>query len=215
MLTLAPEQVRPGQIKTLVDAGLVVCAGHTDAHFEQVQRALAEGLSGFTHLYNAMRPSTGREPGVVGAALADSNSWCGIIIDQHHVHAACARIAYAAKPRGKMYLVSDAMSTVGAAQKSFEIYGETIAEQNGCLVNSEGRLAGSAIGMIDAVRLNTEWVGVPLAESLRMAALYPAQFMQLDQHLGRIAPGYRADLVHFSAAYKVAHSWVAGAVRAH
>ena len=215
MPTLAPEQALPGQIKTLVDAGLIVCAGHTDAHYEQVQSALAEGLSGFTHLYNAMRPSSGREPGVVGAALEDSRSWCGIIIDQHHVHAASARIAYAAKPKGKMYLVSDAMSTVGTAQKSFEIYGETIAEQNGCLVNSEGRLAGSAIGMIDAVRLNTEWVGVPLAESLRMAALYPAQFMKLDKHVGRIAAGYRADLVHFTADYRVTHTWVAGAERAH
>jgi len=215
MLTLAPEHTAPGQIKTLVDAGLIVCAGHSDALYVDVVRALEEGLSGFTHLYNAMRPTTGREPGVVGAALENKDAWCGIIIDQHHVHAASARIAYAAKPQGKMYLVSDAMSTVGAEQKHFEIYGETIFEKNGCLVNAEGRLAGSAIGMIDAVRLNTEWLGVALSESLRMAALYPAQFMQLDNCLGRLQPGYRADLVHFTADYKVTHTWVAGAVRIH
>jgi len=210
LLTLAPEHAAPGQIKQLTSAGVIICAGHTDAHYESVVSALNEGLSGFTHLYNAMRPTTGREPGVVGAALVDANSWCGIIIDTYHVHAASARIAYAAKPKGKMYLVTDAMSTVGSSEKSFQIYGETIVEKDGCLVNAEGKLAGSAIGMIDAVRLNTEWVGVDLGESLRMAALYPAEFMQVDNYLGRIQAGFRADLVHFTDDYRVIHTWVAG-----
>lgn len=215
MLTLAPEHAAPGQIKQLTSAGVVVCAGHTDGHYDDVVAGLNEGLSGFTHLYNAMRPTTGREPGVVGAALEDANSWCGIIIDTYHVHAASARIAYAAKPKGKMYLVTDAMSTVGSPEKSFQIYGETIYEKDGCLVNAEGRLAGSAIGMIDAVRLNTTWVGVELAESLRMASLYPAEFMQVDNYLGRVANGYRADLVHFTDDYRVTHTWVAGESRTH
>ncbi|WP_039914759.1 N-acetylglucosamine-6-phosphate deacetylase [Cellvibrio mixtus] len=215
MLTLAPEHADVGQIKQLTSAGVVVCAGHTDGHYEDVVAALKEGLSGFTHLYNAMRPTTGREPGVVGAALEDANSWCGIIIDTYHVHAASARIAYAAKPKGKMYLVTDAMSTVGSSEKSFQIYGETIYEKDGCLVNAEGRLAGSAIGMIDAVRLNTNWVGVELAESLRMASLYPAEYMQVDNHLGRIRENYRADLVHFTDDFKVTHTWVAGDIGQH
>ncbi len=215
MLTLAPEHADAGQIKQLTSAGVVVCAGHTDGHYDDVVAALKEGLSGFTHLYNAMRPTTGREPGVVGAALEDANSWCGIIIDTYHVHAASARIAYAAKPKGKMYLVTDAMSTVGSPEKSFQIYGETIYEKDGCLVNAEGRLAGSAIGMIDAVRLNTNWVGVELAESLRMASLYPAEYMQVDNHLGRIRENYRADLVHFTDDFKVTHTWVAGDISQH
>ncbi|PUA30104.1 MAG: N-acetylglucosamine-6-phosphate deacetylase [Cellvibrio sp. 79] len=215
MLTLAPEHADAGQIKQLTSAGVVVCAGHTDGHYEDIVAALAEGLSGFTHLYNAMRPTTGREPGVVGAALEDANSWCGIIIDTYHVHAGSARVAYAAKPKGKMYLVTDAMSTVGSPEKSFQIYGETIYEKDGCLVNAEGRLAGSAIGMIDAVRLNTDWVGVALAESLRMASLYPAEFMQVDNCLGRIRENYRADLVHFTDDFKVTHTWVAGDMHKH
>jgi len=215
MVTLAPECVAQGDIKQLVDAGVVVCAGHTDASYANIAGALEEGLTGFTHLYNAMRPAAGREPGVVGAALEDKHSWCGIIIDQHHVHAAMARIAYAAKPQGKVFLVTDAMSTVGAEEKRFELYGETITEQDGYLINAEGRLAGSAIGMMDAVRLNTEWVGVELGESLRMASLYPAQFMQLDHVLGRIQPGYRADLVHFTRDYQVTHTWVAGDKQQH
>lgn len=215
ILTLAPEHAQPGQIQQLTDAGITVCAGHTDAHYDDVVRGLNEGLSGFTHLYNAMRPATGREPGVVGAALEDQKSWCGIIIDTYHVHAASARIAYNAKPRGKVYLVTDSMSTVGSAEKSFQMYGETIYEKDGCLVNAEGRLAGSAIGMIDAVRLNTTWVGIELAESLRMASLYPAQFMQVDTYLGRIREGYRADLVHFTDDYQVTRTWIAGAMVQH
>lgn len=215
MLTLAPEHTKPGQIKALTEAGVVVCAGHTDAHYDDVIAAVKEGLSGFTHLYNAMRPTTGREPGVVGAALDTPNTWCGIIIDTYHVHAASARVAYAAKPKGKVYLVTDAMSTVGSREKSFQIYGETIYEKEGCLVNAEGRLAGSAIGMIDAVRLNTNWVGIDLAESLRMASLYPAEYMQVDSYLGCIGSGYRADLVHFTDDYRVTHTWVAGDGRQH
>lgn len=211
MLTLAPECIAPGQIKTLVDAGVVVCAGHTDADYDHVVRALDEGLAGFTHVYNAMRPATGREPGVVGAALTSPDTWCGIIIDQHHVHPAMARLAYAAKPRGKVFLVTDAMATVGADQRSFRLDGELITEHEGRLVNADGRLAGSAIGMIDAVRLNTQWVGVELGESLRMASLYPAQFMRLDHYLGRIQSGYRADLVHFTDDFRVTRTWVAGA----
>lgn len=210
MVTLAPEHAVPGQIKQLSSAGVIVCAGHTDADYRTVVNALEEGLSGFTHLYNAMRPTTGREPGVVGAALDDANSWCGIIIDTYHVHAASARIACAAKPKGKMYLVTDAMSTVGSSDKSFQLYGETIHENSGCLVNEDGRLAGSAIGMIDAVRLNTEWVGMGLSESLRMASLYPAEFMQVDNCLGRVKAGFRADLVHFTEDYRVTHTWIAG-----
>lgn len=215
IITLAPEHTKPGQVKALADAGIYVCAGHTNAHYEEVVSAIDEGLKGFTHLYNAMRPQTGREPGTVGAALESDSTWCGIIVDNHHVHAGSIRTALAAKPKGKLYLVSDSMSTVGSAVKSFTIYGETISEKDGALVNAEGRLAGSAIGMIDAVRINTTDVGVELAESLRMASLYPAQFMELDTTLGRIKAGYRADLTHFSDDYVVKNTWVAGEHQAH
>ncbi|WP_439136185.1 N-acetylglucosamine-6-phosphate deacetylase [Pseudomaricurvus sp.] len=215
VVTLAPETTQPGQIRQLSDAGVLVCAGHTDADAETIQSALSEGLTGFTHLYNAMRPLTGRDPGVVGAALADSNSWCGIIADGHHVHPLSIAVALAAKPTGKLYLVTDAMATVGSAQKSFEIYGETISEQDGCLINAEGRLAGSAIGMIDGVRFCVEKVGVELEEALRMASLYPAQMIRQSDTLGRIRHGYRADLVHFTSEFHVIQTWVAGQPQTH
>ncbi|ARN75102.1 N-acetylglucosamine-6-phosphate deacetylase [Oceanicoccus sagamiensis] len=211
MLTLAPEQTQPGQIKTLTEAGIVVCAGHTNATGSEVEAALAEGLQGFTHLFNAMRPMASREPGVVGTALADKPSYCGIIVDGHHVHANSVLVAHKAKAAGKLYLVSDAMATIGSPEKTFELYGETIYEQDGCLKNSEGKLAGSAIGLMDAVRISHREVGLELEECLRMASLYPAQFFNLEQSCGRIKPGYAANLVHFTDALTVCSTWLEGA----
>lgn len=215
IVTLAPEHTRAGQIRQLTESGIFVCAGHTNARYQELSAAIAEGLRGFTHLYNAMRPQSGREPGVVGAALDSDTTWVGIIADGHHVHPANIRIVQKTKPRGKTLLVSDAMATVGSSESFFEIYGERIEEKEGRLINSEGVLAGSAIGMIDAVRISTELVGIPLEESLRMASLYPAEFLQKSTSLGRIAQGFRADLICFDDNYTVLDSWVAGQHQAH
>jgi N-acetylglucosamine-6-phosphate deacetylase len=209
LVTLAPEVVRSEQIQRLADADIIVCAGHTNADAETINRALASGLRGFTHLYNAMRPATGREPGVVGAALVDREAWCGIIADGHHVHPDMVRLAWLAKPAGKLCLVTDAMATVGSDDKSFELYGQTITECDGSLINSEGNLAGSAIAMIDAVRIAHQEVGLELGEVLRMASLYPAEFLRRPL-LGRIKSGFRADLVHFTSEFQVQQTWVAG-----
>lgn len=215
IVTLAPEHTQPGQIRQLAKAGVHVCAGHTNATYEQIKNAVAEGLRGFTHVFNAMSPLAGREPGTVGAALESDNTWAGIIADGHHVHPASIRIAQRMKPAGKLLLVTDAMSTVGSADSSFELYGEQIQVQGGRLINAEGALAGSAIGMIDAVRIAVSVVGLPLEESLRMAALYPATFLKLEHELGRIAKGYRADLVHFDKGFNVHNTWLAGAHQSH
>jgi N-acetylglucosamine-6-phosphate deacetylase len=215
IVTLAPEHTQPGQIRQLTEAGIRVCAGHTNASYAQIQNAISEGLCGFTHLFNAMSPLTSREPGVVGAALDNGDTWVGIIADGHHVHPACIRVAHSAKPEGKTLLVTDAMSTVGSTDSFFEMYGEKIEERDGRLINAEGVLAGSAIGMIDAVRVATDVAGIPLRESLRMAALYPAQFLRRQSELGRLKKGFRADLVHFDDHYSVLGTWVAGHHRAH
>lgn len=215
ILTLAPEQTQNGQIRQLAGAGIFVCAGHTDATYEQLQAALVDGLKGFTHLFNAMSQLTGRAPGAVGAALDNSESWIGIIADGHHVHSANIRITQRAKPDGKLLLVSDAMSTVGSTDTFIDIYGERIELQGGRLVNAEGNLAGSAIGMIDAVRHCHLEVKLELEECLRMASLYPATFLGLEQQLGRLAPGYRADIVHFDTDYHVRDTWVAGQHQQH
>jgi N-acetylglucosamine-6-phosphate deacetylase len=107
------------------------------------------------------------------------------------------------------------MATVGGQAASFELYGEQIQRVGGRLVNATGTLAGSAIGMIDAVRYASSVVGLPLAECLRMASLYPAAILHLDDQLGRVASGYRADLVHFDEELAVTDTWLAGQRQQH
>ena len=215
IVTLAPEKVSAEWIGQLSRAGITVCAGHTNATFRQMVEAAHAGLSGCTHLHNAMSPLTAREPGTVGAALDDDRLWLGIIADGQHVHPANIRLAYRAKPAGKLVLVSDAMASVGSTQPDFELYGERVSLQDGRLVNADGALAGSAIALMDAVRFTTREVGLPLTESLRMASLYPATVIGLDNTLGRIACGYRADLVFFDDDFTVRHTWLAGRHQAH
>jgi len=210
LLTLAPEQVPVATIRSLVAAGVIVAAGHTAASYEQAREGLAAGITGFTHLYNAMSPLQGREPGAVGAALEDRDSWCGVIVDGVHVHPASLRVALAAKPRGKVFLVTDAMPPVGADDPSYSLYGEIITAVDGVVRNAAGSLAGSALDMATAVRNSVRLLGLPLAEAARMASLYPAQFLGLDDRLGRIAPGYQADLVLLDDDLQVVATWIAG-----
>lgn len=210
MLTLAPERVATDHLRQLARSGILLCAGHTNATYAQLCAAAEAGISGVTHLYNAMSPLTSREPGVVGAALERNDLWAGIIADGHHSHPAAIRLAHRVKPAGKLVLVSDAMATVGGHSDTFEIYGESIRQDNGTLVNAQGNLAGSAIGLIDAVRYAHQSVGLPLASCLQMASLYPAAILGLQNSLGRLAPGYRADIVHFDDDFRVHNTWLAG-----
>ncbi|WP_115001935.1 N-acetylglucosamine-6-phosphate deacetylase [Xanthomonas campestris] len=210
LITLAPERVPLDDIRAFVAGGAVVFAGHTAATYEQARDGIAAGVSGFTHLYNAMSPLAGREPNAVGAALEDPAVWCGVIVDGVHVHPASLRVALAAKPRSKLLLVTDAMPMVGADSPSFDLYGETITAIDGVVRNAAGALAGSALDMATAVRNSVQWLGVDLAEAARMASTYPARCIGLGERLGRIAPGYQADLVLVDADVQVLATWVAG-----
>mgnify|MGYP005845453345 CR=1 FL=1 len=210
LVTLAPECTRPEMIQRLVQSGVIVAAGHTAATYEQTREALTAGLNSFTHLFNAMTPLTGRQPGVVGAALEDPNSWCGLIVDGHHVHPASLKVAIAAKPRGKMLLVTDAMPSVGAKNKSFWLKGEHIQARDGRCATADGTLAGSDLDMLSAVRNSVELLNLPLAEALRMASLYPAQMLGLDTELGRLEPGYRANMIALNPELELTHSWIEG-----
>ena len=210
LVTLAPEQVPADTIRAMVARGAKVAAGHTAASYEQARVGLDAGISGFTHLYNAMTPLQGRDPGVVGAALEDPHSWCGVIVDGVHVHPASLRVALAAKPRGKVVLVTDAMPMVGADAPSFELYGETITAIDGVVRNAAGSLAGSALDMASAVRNTVQMLGLPLEEAARMASTYPAQFLGIDDYRGRIAPGCAADLVLLDDALQVRETWIGG-----
>nr|WP_024889010.1 N-acetylglucosamine-6-phosphate deacetylase [Luteimonas huabeiensis] len=211
LITLAPERVPADAIRAFVARGAIVFAGHTAGSYEDIRAGLEAGVRGFTHLYNAMSPLQGREPGAVGAALEDRDSWCGIIVDGVHVHPASLRVALAAKPRGKVFLVTDAMPPVGADDPRYVLYGETITAVDGVVRNAAGALAGSALDMATAVRNAVRMLGLPLEEAARMASLYPAQCLGIDDRYGRIAAGGRADLVLLDDALGVVATWIGGA----
>ncbi|MDH5242209.1 MAG: N-acetylglucosamine-6-phosphate deacetylase [Gammaproteobacteria bacterium] len=214
LVTLAPETVAAEQIRRLCDAGVIVFGGHSAASYEETKAALAAGLSGFTHLYNAMTPLTSRAPGMVGAALDDDNSYIGIIADGHHVHPASLRIAIRAKAPGQVCLVTDAMPTVGSPDDHFVLHGAAISAIDGRCVTADGTLAGSDIGMIDAVRNVTRFGGVDRYEALRMASAYPAAALGIDDTLGYVREGYRADLIELDDDLTVRRSWVQGEMEA-
>jgi N-acetylglucosamine-6-phosphate deacetylase len=210
LVTLAPERVSAEAIGTLAARGVIVAAGHTAADYAATRRALDAGLRGFTHLFNAMTPMQSREPGVVGAALEDSRSWCGLIVDGYHLHPAVLRIALAAKAQGKLFLVTDAMPPVGSADDTFVLNGETITCRDGRCVNAQGTLAGSSLDMAAAVRNTIEQAGVAPQEALRMASTYAADFLGLGASHGRIAAGYAADFVVLDDALQVRETWISG-----
>ncbi|MBU6247911.1 MAG: N-acetylglucosamine-6-phosphate deacetylase [Xanthomonadaceae bacterium] len=214
MLTLAPECVPTDTIRRLSEAGVVVVAGHTGADYATTRAALDAGVRGFTHLFNAMTPLTSREPGVVGAALEDADSWCGLIVDGHHVHPASLRVAIAAKARGKSVLVTDAMPPVGSDRPDYALNGQTIVMKGGVCQSDDGVLAGSALDMATGVRNLVHMIGVPLAEASRMASAYPADWIGLGATHGRIVAGQRADLVLLDDTLTVRGSWIGGAFAA-
>jgi N-acetylglucosamine-6-phosphate deacetylase len=212
VLTLAPECVTPEQIRTLVARGIIVCAGHSAASYEQVRSALDAGLRGFTHLYNAMSPLQGREPGMVGAALEDTRSWCGMIVDGQHAHPASLRVAIAAKSFSKMTLVTDAMPPVGAETDTYVLAGATITCRNGRCETADGVLAGSALDMATAVRNSVNTLGIGFEDAARMASTWPAEFLGLANQRGSIARGQLADLVLVDAEIRVLRTWRAASV---
>ena len=210
MLTLAPECISSQQLKHLTSLGIKTLAGHSDASYDKLDDAIKNGLDGFTHLFNAMGQISAREPGVVGSALHFENTFASIIVDLHHVHPSLIQLAYQLKPKGKLFFISDSMATINHGKPSFELYDEVVNELDGRLVNSEGKLAGSSITQIDAVKNAYQKCNIPLNQALAMASRYPAEYLGIENHLGSLKPGYRADLVHFDSNFKVHNVWVSG-----
>lgn len=210
MVTLAPEQASPEQVKTLTDHGVVVSMGHTAASHEAVEALLAAGARGFTHLFNAMPPLEGRNPGPVGVALAHREAWAGLILDGIHVHPVSARAALAAKSASRMILVSDAMATVGSDDPGMTLFGERIAVSDGALRTSAGTLAGAHLDLSLAARNAVTKLGATREQALRMASTTPAEFLRQDDHHGRIAVGNRADLILLDDGLIPQRVWIGG-----
>jgi len=210
LLTVSPDRVAPANIRRLAQGGAIVSLGHSNATYDQIVAAVDAGARGVTHLYNAMSPLTHRAPGVVGGALDSGDLWCGLIADGHHVHPAAIGIALRAKRQpSRIFLVTDAMSTVGSDQQTIELNGRTVWRRNGVLELEDGTLAGSDLDMMSGVRYLVKQVGVELGEALRMASTYPAEFLKRSD-LGHIAAGARADLVHIDDDLNAKAVWRAG-----
>jgi len=210
LMTIAPEKMPVATIRRLADAGIILSAGHTAATYETMVAARAAGLTGVTHLFNAMPPLAGRDPGPIGAALDDPDLFVGLIVDLFHVTAPSLRVALSAKGWQRMMLVTDAMPSVGSELTSFEIDGNTITRRDGKLTRADGTIAGSDLDMASAVRNTVKRLGLPLEAALQMAARAPAEFLGLGGELGRIAPGYRASLVLLDDDLRVTETWIDG-----
>jgi len=212
IVTLAPETVPPADVKRMVDYGIKVCIGHTNADFDTAQKAIDAGATGFTHLFNAMSAFQGREPGVVGSALLNDNTSCGLIVDGFHVDNASCQIAIKTKPRGKIFLVTDAMPPVGTDQTEFALYDRTVYVNNGKLTSTTGELAGSSLDMASAVKNTHIDLGVELGEAIRMASVYPAEYLYQGQDIirGDLKIGKQADFVILNDDLSVNETWIAG-----
>ncbi|WP_104400462.1 N-acetylglucosamine-6-phosphate deacetylase [Vibrio penaeicida] len=190
LVTLAPEMVTTEALNWLSEKKIIVSCGHSNANQAQLHSGKIRLVNGFTHLYNAMSPLEGREPGVVGTALLNDDTWCSIITDGIHVSENSTLLAHRSKPVGKLFIVTDAMATVGSQKDTFVLNDETVRVVNGKLVNAQGSLAGAHIGMDQSVANVIKW-GIQEEEALKMASTYPAKAMRQDT-LGYLTKGYRA-----------------------
>jgi N-acetylglucosamine-6-phosphate deacetylase len=210
LVTLAPERVPVGFLNKLAAAGIRLSAGHSEATAEVVMRAVEEGLTGVTHLFNAMPPFAGREPGIVGAALAEQRLTAGIIVDGIHVDPITVRAAFAAKGAAAMALVSDAMPSVGARLNEFQLMGRTISLRDGRLTAQDATLAGAHLDMASAVRNAVQLAKLPLDDALCAASLTPARFLGLAGERGAFSYGARADMVALTSDLDVIGTWIDG-----
>ena len=210
LVTLAPECVPDGFIRSLTAAGVRVSIGHSEASASVVVRAVADGATGVTHLFNAMPPFSGRDPGIVGAALAEQLLVASLIVDGIHVDPISVRAAFNAKGSGQIALITDAMPTVGASLDEFDLQGKTVKLVAGRLTTGQGTLAGAHLDMCSAVRNAIAMAGITLDDALRAASSTPAKFLGLDGERGTLVAGARADLVALSQDLKVVATWIGG-----
>lgn len=210
MVTVAPAACPPELIRKLTEKGIIVSIGHAECTAEEARAAFAAGARGVTHLFNAMSQLNHRAPGLVGAAIADPDCWCGIIADGHHVDPVTLKVALAAKPRDKIMLVTDAMSPAAGGPDRFTLQGREVIARNDRLELADGTIAGANITMDAAVRYCVEALRIPLDLALRFASRNPAQYLGLGREAGLIAEGYLANLVHLSADLNVRKTWIEG-----
>jgi N-acetylglucosamine-6-phosphate deacetylase len=211
ILTLAPEL--PGALGLIAAArraGLVVSLGHTDATYEQAQAAIDAGASHAAHVYNAMRPFSHRETGVIGAVLTSPKVSAELIADGVHVDEAAMRMLIDAKTAERVILVSDGISATGMCDGKYQLGMFEVKVSGGVARNAEGKLAGSTLTLDRALK-NMVGMGVPLASALRMVTANPARQIGLGARKGVLAPGADADMVFLDEKLEVAGVMTRGA----
>ncbi|MCQ4630733.1 N-acetylglucosamine-6-phosphate deacetylase [Shinella sp. CPCC 100929] len=211
LMTLAPENASNAQIAALKAAGVTVSLGHSDCGYRTAAAAVEAGASMMTHLFNAMSPLGHREPGMVGAALDLGHLNAGLIADGFHVDPASIGVALRAKRGpGRIFLVTDAMSTIGTDMTSFFLNGREIFREGGRLTLADGTLAGADIDMASCIRFMRDHAGIGLEEALRMASLYPAEAIGMTGRKGRLTHGHDADFAVIGRDVDVVSTWIAG-----
>ncbi|MEL6838563.1 MAG: N-acetylglucosamine-6-phosphate deacetylase [Pseudomonadota bacterium] len=196
MVTVAPESATLEQIKRLSAGGVMVALGHTACGFDAAQAAFAAGASCVTHLFNAMHPLGSREPGLVGATLGTSGIAAGLIADNIHVHATSMQIALNASEG--IFLVTDAMATLGSDIGQFQLNGRTVSRKDGRLTLADGTLAGADLDLPQAISVLIDHMGIPRARAYAMATSLPARCLRSQAGWGHFTPGKPAHAIHLS-----------------
>jgi len=213
MVTLAPEVTGAiHAISWLKSEGIVAAAGHTNATHEEMTTAVEAGLSHVSHLFNGMRPFHHREPGPVGAALANGRVTVELIADGVHVHEAALRMAAKLKGAGMTALVSDSIAAAGLPDGEYEFGGQKVTVKDGISTLKSGRLAGSTIGLSDAVRNMVRLAGSKVPEAVEMASATPSRIIGASDRKGSLVPGMDADITVLDRNFKVLSTLVGGEI---
>lgn len=210
MVALAPE--KPGAllaIRHLKQRGIRVMLGHSAATFDQTLAAFDAGADGLVHCYNGMTGLHHREPGMVGAGLTDKRAWLELIADGHHVHPGAMRLCRCCA-KERLVLITDAMQAAGMPDGRYTLCGETVTMQNGVVRTGSGGLAGSTLSLDAAVRNMVEHTGITAEDAIHMASLHPARLLGMDNQLGSLAPGKRANLNALNGGLHLQQIWIQG-----
>lgn len=186
MITIAPEVCSTEVIDLIDSYGVIISAGHSNATFEKANEGFSKHIPAATHLYNAMSPLQHRAPGIVGAVMNHATAMSSIVPDGYHVDFAAVSIAKKVM-KERLFFITDAVTETSEGPYPHQLEGDKYV--------SNGILSGSALTMAKCVKNGVEKAGIELSEALRMASLYPAKVMKLDNELGKISPGYKAEFV--------------------
>jgi len=210
ILTIAPELLGAIPcVKAAREAGLVVAMGHTDATYEQARAAIAQGVRHAVHVYNAMRPFSHRDSGVIGAVLTSSEVTGELIADGVHVEEAAMRMLLQAKGAAGVILISDGLSATGMPDGKYMLGKFEVTVAGGVCRNAEGKLAGSTLTLDRALR-NVVALGIPLADAVRMLTLNPATLLGIEFKKGALRTGADADIVLLDENLQVSNVWTRG-----